>query len=75
MVGTLPIFGISIWPIVKIAALILLGLYLVFALVVVRQVQLMIDTVGVGFEGPIRAFSYLHFIFAVMIFIAAILIL
>lgn len=75
MVGTLPIFGISIWLIAKIAALILLALYLVFALVVVRQVQLMTDTVEVGFEGPIRAFSYLHLIFAVIIFIAAILIL
>lgn len=75
MVGTLPIFGISVWLIAKICALILLAIYLVFALVVVRQVQLMTDTIEVGFEGPIRVFSFLHLAFAVIIFIAAILIL
>ena len=75
MEGTIPILGISVWLVAKIAALILLAIYLVFALVVVRQVQLMTDTIEAGFEVPIRLFSYLHLAFAVIIFIAAILIL
>lgn len=72
---TIPILGISIWLIAKIAALILLGIYLVFALVVVRQVQLMTDTIAVGFEVPIRMFSYLHLIFAILVFLAALILL
>lgn len=72
---TIPVLGISIWLIAKIAALVLLGMYLVFALVVIRQVQLMTDTVEVGFEAPIRLFSYLHLIFAILIFLAALILL
>ena len=72
---TVPILGISIWLIAKIVALVLLGMYFIFALVVVRQVQLMTDTIEVGFEVPIRLFSYLHLIFAIVIFVAALIIL
>jgi len=67
--------GISVWLVAKIAALILLGMYLIFALVVVRQVQLMTDTIAVGFEVPIRLFSYLHLIFAVLVFLTALIML
>ena len=70
-----PILGISVWLVAKIAALILLGMYLIFALVVVRQVQLMTDTIAVGFEVPIRLFSYLHLIFAVLVFLTALIML
>jgi len=75
MTGVIPILNISIWLIAKIIALILLGMYLIFALVVVRQVQLMTSTVEVGFESPIRLFSYLHLIFAIIIIAVAIIIL
>lgn len=75
MTGVIPILNISIWLIAKIIALVLLGMYLIFALVVVRQVQLMTDTIEVGFEAPIRLFSYLHLIFAILIFVIAIIIL
>jgi hypothetical protein len=75
MEGTLPIIGLSVWVIVKIASLILLGMYIIFALVVVRQVQLMTDTVEVGFETPVRILAYLHLVLAVVIFIAALIIL
>lgn len=67
--------GISVWLVAKIAALILLGMYLIFALVVVRQVQLMTDTIEVGFEIPIRLFSYLHLIFAILVFLTALIML
>ncbi len=71
----LPTLGISIWGIVKILILILLTLYLIFALVVVRQVRLMTDTLQVGFELPVRILSYIHLIFAVLVFLSAIIIL
>ncbi len=54
--------------IIKIACLALLALYIVFALVIVRQVIQMTDTLEVGFEKPIRAISVLHLIFALATF-------
>lgn len=71
----IPIIGISVWPIVKIAVVIALGLYIVFAIVVVRQVQLMTDTLEVGFEGPLRFLAIMHLLFAVAVLIFALIIL
>jgi len=70
-----PVVGISIWLIIKIAALILLGLYIVFSLVVVRQTKLMTDTLSLGFEALIIMIGYIHLAFAVLVFFAALIIL
>lgn len=66
---------IPLWAIVKILACILLGMYGIFALVVVRQVKLMTDTLRLGFESVMRFLAYAHLIFAVIVFIAALVIL
>ncbi|OGM26882.1 hypothetical protein A3D00_05435 [Candidatus Woesebacteria bacterium RIFCSPHIGHO2_02_FULL_38_9] len=71
----IPFLGISVWLVVKIAVLILLLLYIVFAFVIVKQVGLMIDTLSVGFEKPVRAISLFHLLFAISTFILAIIIL
>lgn len=71
----IPVIGIQTWLVVKIAALILLGMYLVFSWVVVRQVRLMTDTLQLGFEGPVKFLAYIHLIFAVFVFLAALIIL
>lgn len=70
-----PIFGISVWLVVKIAALILLGMYLVFALVIVKQIKIMTNTLVLGFEAPIIMLGYIHLAFAVLVFLAALIIL
>lgn len=70
-----PIFGISAWLVVKVASLILLGMYLVFSLVVVRQIKLMITTLSLGFESPVIMLGYIHLAFAVLVFLAALIIL
>ena len=70
-----PIVGISVWLIVKVAALILLGMYLVFAIVVVKQVQLMTSTLQLGFEFPVKFLTYIHLGFAIFVFLAALIIL
>jgi hypothetical protein len=70
-----PIFGVSIWLVVKVAALILLGMYLVFSLVVVRQIKLLTTTLTLGFEAPIVMLGYIHLAFAVLVFLAALVIL
>ena len=70
-----PVFGISIWLLIKIAALILLGLYIVFALVIIRQIKVMTDTIRLGFESPVKFLSYIHLIFAAFVFLTALIIL
>jgi hypothetical protein len=70
-----PIFGISIWLVIKIAALLLLAMYLVFALIMVRQIRLMTSTLSLGFDAPIILLGYIHLAFAVLVFLAALIIL
>lgn len=70
-----PIFGISIWLVVKIAVLILLSMYLIFALIIVRQTKLMTSTLTLGFETPIIMLGYIHLAFSVLVFLAALIIL
>lgn len=71
----IPVVGIQVWVLIKIAALILLGMYLIFAWVIVRQVRLMTDTLQLGFEAPVKLFAYIHMIFAIFVFLAALIIL
>jgi len=51
----------------------LIGLliYLVFALVVIRQTNQMTQTLEVGFESPIKALAWLHLLFALSTFVLA----
>ena len=71
----LPVFGISFLLIGKIFALIGLGIYIVFALVVVRQVGLMTATVEAGFGLLIKLIAWAHLIFAIFVFLTAMIIL
>lgn len=71
----IPSLAISILFIGKIFVLFALVLYLVFAFVVVRQVKLMTDTLEVGFEFPIRLLSYVHLLFAFLVFLLSVVIL
>jgi hypothetical protein len=59
----------------KIGLLIFLLIYMIFAIIVVRQVRLMTDTLDLGFETPIKFISFLHLIFSFLTFLAALLIL
>lgn len=69
------ILSISVWPIIKVFVIILLCIYLVFAFVMVRQVQLMTDTLEVGFEKQLKGLVFIHFLFAIAVLIFSILIL
>ncbi|MFC1625596.1 DUF5657 family protein [Patescibacteria group bacterium] len=68
-------FGITFWAVVKIFVLILLVMYIIFSVVVVRQVQLMTKALEVGFETQLRFLSFAHLIFAVIVFFIALAIL
>lgn len=55
----------------KIGVLILLLGFIFFAIIVVRQVQLMTDTLDVAFDKFATFISYVFLVFAVLIFIFA----
>lgn len=67
--------GFNIWILFKALSLVLLGMYLIFALVVVRQVKMMTDTLQLGFETPAKLLAYIHLAFAILVFLSAIIIL
>jgi hypothetical protein len=66
---------INIWPVVKIFVLFGLTLYLIFALVVIRQVQLMTKTIKMNFEAPVKILALVHLLFAIAVFLFALIIL
>ncbi len=71
----LPIIGPSLWLIVKILFLVPMAVYLIFAVVIIKQVNLMVSTLEVGFEVPIKAIAWGHLLFALGTFILALIIL
>ncbi|OGM78278.1 hypothetical protein A2188_02185 [Candidatus Woesebacteria bacterium RIFOXYA1_FULL_43_9] len=66
---------ISIWLVAKVFLCFAIFLYIVFAFVIVRQVSIMLATLELGFETPIRILSWLHLLFAIAVFVLALLIL
>lgn len=71
MIEVLPILGLSI----QVAVLIFLGFYIIFSVIMVKQVLLMTDTLEVGFETPVRVVAFLHFALSVAVFMLALFIL
>lgn len=69
------ILTIQIWFIVKILTIVLLGMYILFSLVVIRQVKLMTDTLQLGLEGTMKFLAYAHLVFAVLVLLTAVIIL
>lgn len=59
----------------KIGILIILLIYVLFAGVVIKQVRMMIDTLEVGFETPVKLMAFLHFLLALCILVLAVVIL
>jgi len=69
------LLSFSIWDLVKGVFCFTSLLYIFFSLVVVRQVGLMLKTLEVQFEWPIRILSWLNLFLAVFVFIASLLVL
>lgn len=67
--------GGDVWGIVKIMFLIGMVVYILFALIVIRQITHMTKTLKVGFEAPLKLLGIIHFIAAIGIFIFALLVL
>jgi hypothetical protein len=67
--------GFNTWILVKAFSLVLLGMYLIFSLVIVRQAKLMMDTLKVDSVTLPKTLAYLHLAFAVLVFLTALVIL
>lgn len=67
--------GQFVYTIFEIAVLAAGIFYVIFALVVVKQVNKMTDTLEVGFEAPLRFFALLHLLMAIGNLIVSFLIL
>ena len=67
--------GFNIWILVKALTLVLLGMYIIFAFVIVRQVKLMTSTLQLGSETFMKLLTYLHLAFAILVFFSALIIL
>jgi hypothetical protein len=62
-----------IWGVAKLVILVGLLFYLVFAVVVIRQVQLMTKTVAGELDRTIRIVSWIHFALVVGVFLGVFL--
>ena len=65
----------ALLPILKIAFLISLILYNAFSVVMVRQVNLMTETLELGHERAIRYLSFVHLAISIGVFLLALVIL
>jgi hypothetical protein len=59
------LLGINIWLVAKGLALLAIFLYLLFSLIIVRQVNLMLDTLEVELEGLIRLVAWVHLLLVI----------
>ncbi len=59
----------------KLFGALIMGIYVVFALVVMKQTVVMTKTLEVGFEKPIKLLATIHLFLAITTLIAALLLL
>jgi hypothetical protein len=69
------LFASQISFLLKIAAALAASFYIVFAFVIVKQVNKMTETLEVGLEGLIRALAIIHLLFSIGALIAVLAIL
>ena len=65
------IFSFSIWTFFKGAILFALGLYILFAAVVLRQVYMMTKVISNPLNWSIKIGTWVHFVLAVAVFLFA----
>ncbi|OGD53449.1 hypothetical protein A3J78_00180 [Candidatus Beckwithbacteria bacterium RBG_13_35_6] len=69
------LLNVEIWSVVKVLFLLALGLYLLFALMIIKEVDLMSKTIKGVFNLPLKLIAFLHFCLSVAVFILAFVIL
>lgn len=69
------LFGVDPWGILKVPVLFALLLYVVFAVVVVKQVHMMTETLCDQLELPLKIVAAIHLAGAIFVFVLALIIL
>ena len=69
----LPMINYSLWDLTGIFFLLFIFIFLLFSLIVVRQVQLLNNILGTTLSPVLKLISYIHVFFALSVFILALL--
>lgn len=69
------VFGASFLLIGKVLILLVLFVYIIFAVVVLKQVRLMTATLSVDFDKVIEVMAFIHLLAAIIVFVVALSIL
>ncbi len=69
------ILNISIWSVAKVFIIIALIIYLIFAIVVIRQVNSMTKVVSGQLNIPLRILSWVHLLFTLLVIVLSIVLL
>jgi hypothetical protein len=69
------IMNISVWSVAKAIILLALVIYLIFAIVVIRQVNAMTKVVSGQLNVPLKLLSWAHLIFTLLVIVLSIVIL
>jgi len=69
------ILNFAVWDLTRVGLLVFLGLYVIFSLLVVRQVNLLNSVLGTHFSPLFRVVALLHVVLAVGVFMFAFVIL
>ncbi|PIY65141.1 hypothetical protein COY91_03685 [Candidatus Shapirobacteria bacterium CG_4_10_14_0_8_um_filter_39_15] len=65
----------QIWLVVKLFVILALLIYLIFAIVIIRQVDLMTKAINFSLDGILKIIAVIHFVGAIVIFLVALIVL
>ena len=66
---------INVWLVVKYLYLFVIAMYIIFAVIMVRQIHLMTSTLNGNFDFSIKVIGYVHFLLAIFVFFLALVVL
>lgn len=69
VINSVPGFETAALTVAELFVVLFLLVYTVFSLVIIKQVNLMIQTLKVGLDTPIRFFAYAHLFISVSVLI------
>ena len=69
------LFSISVWDIAQLSVLLFLLIYIIFSVVVIRQVKSMIQALNGTLDLPLRLIAWIHLGIAVFVFFLALIVL
>lgn len=69
------LLAISVWEVAKVGVLLFLLIYIVFSIVVIRQINLMSQALNGALNVPLKVIAWLHFGMALFVFFLGLVVL